>query len=831
VTAWKNASLRTRLIASFAVPVVLLGLMGFAGQRAASHINADVEAIAAVRLPIIINLLEADRDLHQALVAERTLTLGRVTGDAGAKLRTEIAENHAQADERIGKAAALAVTPEERRFVEAFEKDRETWRAGVAAIVREAEAGRFDSAVALSVGDVGQAFGVMREHVNKLEEVSERLASEARTRADETFRSNRLVLALVTLAGLAIAAALAWSVSRWVAHRVGQNAERIGTSAEAVAHASTQIAASAQLLSSGAVQQAASLEETSASMEELGSMTRQNAEHTSVAASTMADTHRLVRDANDALAAMTESMSAIRTSSAQVGRILKTIDEIAFQTNILALNAAVEAARAGDAGLGFAVVADEVRALAQRAAQAAQDTAALVDQSVRSAAEGEERAVAVSRVIGSITESTTRVKTLIDDISASSRQQSQGLQQIATAMAEMERVTQATAASAEEGAASSEELRASAVAATQAVDDLVAFTGGRRETAETTEPAERTTAMIGTRAAILACGVLAGSVATASAQDFTRWVDVQTFSVAARYKFVQDDRDTRTTHDLQDNSGFKARVKADRQGRLALNVGAFTGGGFTSSWNNTGAGPAQYAQPFNVKQLYVAALPVKGVEAQVGSLYLTRGESTEVTHFDNDGYVAGQRLTVKRPGELFVDEVTVTHGYVGDLSTPSVFDRADSLTRSNYRQLMVGKKVGARVGVSAEWTDAADRTTWRGAFAVRTPRVLDAVRVEYYARPDEDVHGGAVTAERKIVRGIGLSAGYANLDGAVGSLTGDKYGRGERLFGSVNVPVVGPLSANIFYTHALSNDFTVSNDQRFDVVVTYNVLSALQRKR
>jgi hypothetical protein len=336
--------------------------------------------------------------------------------------------------------------------------------------------------------------------------------------------------------------------------------------------------------------------------------------------------------------------------------------------------------------------------------------------------------------------------------------------------------------------------------------------------------------MIGTRAAILTCGVIAGSAVTAGAQDFTRWVDVQSFSVAARYKFVQDDQNTRTTHDLQDNTGFKARMKADRQGRVALNIGAFTGGSFTSSWNNTGAGAAELSQPFNVKQLYVAAVPVKGVEAQVGSLYLTRGESTEVTHYDNDGYLAGQRFTIKRPAQIFLDEVTVTHGYLGDVTTANVFDRADGLTRSNYRQLLVGKKV-ARVGVSAEWTDAADRTTWRGAVAVRTPRVLDAVRVEYYARPDEDVHGGAVTAERKIVRGIALSAGYANVDGAVGSLTGDKYARGERLIGSVNVPVVGALSANLFYTHALSNAFAVSNDQRFDVVVTYNVLSALQRKQ
>jgi methyl-accepting chemotaxis protein len=476
-SSFEKASLRGRLIASFFVPVVLLGLTGFLGQRAASNINENVDSVTGVRLPIIINLLEADRDLHQGLVAERTLILGRATGETATKLRKDIVDNHQQADERIGKAVELATTKEERELVATFERDRDQWRAAIAAMLADVQAGRFDAATASSLGDLGTKFDAMREHVNKLEEVNVNLAAAAETDAEATYSTTRMTLWAATLVGIGLAAVLAWAVSRWVAVRVGQSAETINESATAVAAAAAQLASSSQTLSSGATEQAASLEETSASTEELAAMTRQNASNTSVAASTMADTERLVGDANTALGAMSASMTAIQDSSAKVGRILKTIDEIAFQTNILALNAAVEAARAGEAGLGFAVVADEVRALAQRAAQAARDTASLIDDSIQAASDGTTRVGAVSQVIGAMTESTSRVRSLIDEISAASRQQSQGIDQIAQAIAQMEKVTQHTAASAEESAAASEELLANAETARHAVQALMALAG------------------------------------------------------------------------------------------------------------------------------------------------------------------------------------------------------------------------------------------------------------------------------------------------------------------------------------------------------------------
>src|SRR5437762_5169352 len=152
-----------------------------------------------------------------------------------------------------------------------------------------------------------------------------------------------------------------------------------------------------------------------------------------------------VAEANATLADMMKSMEEIGASSGKISNIIKVIDEIAFQTNILALNAAVEAAGAGDAGMGFAVVADEVRNLAQRSAQAAKDTAGLIENSIQKSGEGDKKLSEVVCSIQAITEGAGKVKVLVDEVKVSSREQAQGIEQIAKAVAHMEDVTQRTA--------------------------------------------------------------------------------------------------------------------------------------------------------------------------------------------------------------------------------------------------------------------------------------------------------------------------------------------------------------------------------------------------
>ena len=248
-----------------------------------------------------------------------------------------------------------------------------------------------------------------------------------------------------------------------------------------VASAASQISSSSQSLAQGASEQAASLEETSSSSEEINSMARKNAENSNSANVLVVQSQQKFVQTNQSLESMVTAMGDIKASSDKVAKIIKVIDEIAFQTNILALNAAVEAARAGEAGMGFAVVADEVRNLAQRCAQAAKDTAALIEESITKSNDGQAKVDHVAVAIRGITEESAKVKTLVDEVSLGSQEQTRGIEQIAKALTQMEQVTQQSAANAEESAAAAEELTAQASTLMEVVHQLSAMVGGMQQ--------------------------------------------------------------------------------------------------------------------------------------------------------------------------------------------------------------------------------------------------------------------------------------------------------------------------------------------------------------
>jgi len=310
--------------------------------------------------------------------------------------------------------------------------------------------------------------------------LTRKLLAQSNEQATSTVATARWIAGFLIIVSLLVAAGIA-AIVRRITRTLRSATEQLAEGAGQITSAASQVASSSQSLAQGASEQAASLEETSASSEEITSMTRKNAENSQSAANVMSAVDQHVKEGNRTLEQMVVSMAEINASSDKISKIIKVIDEIAFQTNILALNAAVEAARAGEAGMGFAVVADEVRNLAQRSAQAAKDTAGLIEESIAKSNEGSAKLQQVTEVIRAITDSSSKVKTLVDEVNLGSQEQARGIDQIAKAVQQMDQVTQSTAANAEESASASEELSAQAEALNQVVLQLRTLVGGGSE--------------------------------------------------------------------------------------------------------------------------------------------------------------------------------------------------------------------------------------------------------------------------------------------------------------------------------------------------------------
>ncbi len=303
---------------------------------------------------------------------------------------------------------------------------------------------------------------------------------ETSTRAEQ--RRNELVVSIITLVGMAIGAVLAWLIIRSVTSGITAVADRLATESGKAQASSAQVATASQAMASGATQQAASLEETSSSLHEMASMTSRNSENAQNA-KTLANQTRTTADAGAIdMEQMKAAMSAIKGSSVEISKIIKTIDEIAFQTNILALNAAVEAARAGEAGLGFAVVADEVRNLAQRCAGAARETADKISASTEKSEQGVRISEKMATNLSAIVEKTRQLDERIGEIAQSSHEQSEGIGQLNSAVASMDKITQENAALAQQSADSGEELKQQAEQVRQAVAELLRMAQGGDDT-------------------------------------------------------------------------------------------------------------------------------------------------------------------------------------------------------------------------------------------------------------------------------------------------------------------------------------------------------------
>lgn len=297
--------------------------------------------------------------------------------------------------------------------------------------------------------------------------------------AESNHHQRELAVCLFLIAaGVAVITVIV--MERQVANPLRDVANRLSQGAGLVSHSAAQVSGSGVSIAEGASRQAASLEETSATSEEISSMAQRSAADCRSTAELVTMSQSKFEDTNLSLAQLVSAMDGIRESSRSVSKIIKIIDEIAFKTNILALNAAVEAARAGNAGLGFAVVAEEVRNLAHQCAQAAKDSAGIIETSIRRSNEGKTKVDEVTASIQGVIAESARVRTLIDQINVASDEQMRGMMQIARSISQMEEVTQAAAATAQQSASSGRELTEQSSLLQEIVSSLTLVVEGSR---------------------------------------------------------------------------------------------------------------------------------------------------------------------------------------------------------------------------------------------------------------------------------------------------------------------------------------------------------------
>jgi len=465
-----TATIRTRLLAFTVAAIGITALMAAAGTLMLRWTHAGD---ARITVEVAASLRRSHTALERLVSAQTTLQ---------ALLRVKDPD---ELETGMNKYATLAkqATVEIGGMSQEMQPPLAALDAAAQSVLKEVLTGNNAGALDLYVGQFNPRFDAA---VNALRQHNAAIERDATARIAESNATTSRIMVMsawslgFVIAGLSIAA---WRFQLAIARPLTRLTTRLAGAADALNSLSRSVTRSSQTVAEGASSQAASLEETSASLEEISSMIKRNAD-SSTRAKSLANQTRTAADTGAAdMQSMTAAMDGIKTASANIGKIIKTIDEIAFQTNILALNAAVEAARAGEAGLGFAVVAEEVRNLAQRSAQAARETAEKIEDSITKSHHGAQISGKVAGSLAEIVGKAREVDVLVAEIAGASHEQSQGLGQVLTAVTQMDGVTQTNAASAEESAAATLEMNREVEVLHAAVEELRGLLGIAAEAA------------------------------------------------------------------------------------------------------------------------------------------------------------------------------------------------------------------------------------------------------------------------------------------------------------------------------------------------------------
>jgi methyl-accepting chemotaxis protein len=466
-----------RLVFAFSVVITFgLGFSIFALVNASS-IKTGTARLADGRYQGSVMLYSVQAQITRNF--ERAESIVNAPNNQKTKLATDIANASQDIDKAFRDYESTLTTTEERSGLDATKADHDAFDKAVSDVVESSTSGRKDAAVAAIEMELRPVFTkLVDEDVVRLLDLNRREAEQTISGINNSASDGLTGIIVGTIFEMVAVAVIAGILVRGISHSLRHVANDMHEGTNQVAAAASQVSAGSQSLAEGASEQAASLEQTSSSMEQMSSMTSRNSEN-ALQANEIAKQTRAAADrgATD-MAAMSMAMEAIKASSDDIAKIIKTIDEIAFQTNILALNAAVEAARAGEAGMGFAVVADEVRNLAQRSAQAAKETASKIEGAITRSGQGVEISNKVAATLHEIVTKVRRMDELVADVAAASREQTEGISQINSAIGEMDKVTQGNSASAERSAAGATELNAHAENMKKSVNHLWELIGG-----------------------------------------------------------------------------------------------------------------------------------------------------------------------------------------------------------------------------------------------------------------------------------------------------------------------------------------------------------------
>ena len=456
----KNWTIGARIITGFAIIVLLSLLLGGFSLLRFTGMRAALEDVADNTVPSLVLLGEIGNNTREGAIFR--LKLSTAADAEKPALRQSLDETEKSTQGLFKKYEALISDAEDRRLFEEIKRSQEVVNATTGRMDTLEREGKAEEAHKLFHDVQFRNFEKLDGAVDANFNYNVKLGTTSGEAGKKMAESGVLLLQIVIAVSLLIAIFVAWMIIRSTNAALRDITESLESGASQTASAAQDVSSASQVLSAGATEQASSIEETSTALEEMSSMIRSTADNAQKAKGLAFEARTVADSGTKTMTEMNQAMAAIDTSSAEVAKIVKNIDEIAFQTNILALNAAVEAARAGEAGAGFAVVADEVRSLAQRSAAAAKETADKIDAAIANSRRGAECTAQVGRSLLLIAEKVSATDALVGQIASAAGEQAQGITQIGVAINQMESVSQSNSSSAEQSASAAEQLDAQA---------------------------------------------------------------------------------------------------------------------------------------------------------------------------------------------------------------------------------------------------------------------------------------------------------------------------------------------------------------------------------